>query len=645
MKEERVKQILDFLSDEYISSNVLASQIGVSSKTIRNEIKEINTILQEHGAVIQTKPKKGVCLEVSDQEKYEDFLRSLSTGYSMKDIPSTFEQRVQYLIEYLLNTKQWTKIEYLCDKLYVSRSILSQALKEVRKRLNEYNIQLISKPGYGLRVKGSEFDYRLCMTNIMIDNVSDENYIVNTDIFKDKKITLLKISQILNKNFDAFNYRMSDVSFHNLVVHIYVALCRIKEGQETLLSTEQLDQVHEWKEYEMACVIVKDLSEEFKVSFPEDEIGYIAIHLAAKKIVSLEETENENVIINSEVYEIVSHMLKTVYDAYHIDLMDDLELRMMLALHLVPFGVRMAYDLVLHNPLLADIKTKYTMAYNLAVVASEELRKHYHKEIKEDEIGYFALHFNLALERKKKKMDKKNILIVCGTGRGTAQLLMYQFKENFGKYLNNIYTSDALGIKNIDFKDIDYIITTVPIAYPVPVPILEIKSFVEDHDVKTIQRFLSQNHSPTMEKYFSKKLFLTNVEFDTKEEVLKYMVKSIREVYPDLPHDFYDAILHRERQAVTEFGNLVAIPHPYKAMTKDTFVCICILNKPIMWDKKKVQLIYLMSMEDNSNRNLMTFYKITSKLLVNPQYVNELIQRKSFEVLLNLFGEIESTLE
>ena len=76
--------------------------------------------------------------------------------------------------------------------------------------------------------------------------------------------------------------------------------------------------------------------------------------------------------------------IRTLYESgvrwFHIDLMDDLELRMMLALHLVPFGVRMAYDLDLHNPLLVDIKTKYTMAYNLAVVASEELRKHYNKD-------------------------------------------------------------------------------------------------------------------------------------------------------------------------------------------------------------------------------------------------------------------------
>ena len=77
MKEERVKLILESLSENYISSNVLASQIGVSSKTIRNEIKEINSILKHHGAIIQTKPKKGIALNIIDKIKYTKFTNCL----------------------------------------------------------------------------------------------------------------------------------------------------------------------------------------------------------------------------------------------------------------------------------------------------------------------------------------------------------------------------------------------------------------------------------------------------------------------------------------------------------------------------------------------------------------------------------------
>lgn len=642
MNEERVKRILDLLSDEYVKSDWIAARIGVSSKTIRNEIKECSAVLEKHGAIIEKKPKKGIRLQIRDAKAYQSYLQSMTLS---SVIPSTFEQRVTYLLEYLLNTSDWVKAEDLCDQLYVSPSNLSNCLKEVRKRLNNYNIRLISKPGYGLKIQGNEFDIRLCMTHASSE--PGDILWVQEDDSEDAllgKQMLRKISDVLNQCFYRYEYHMSDISFHNLIIHIYIAMHRIENGQEAKLSDSQFEEIQTWNEYELAREIVKTLGKKFNISFASDEIGYIAIHLAAKKIVSLDDTANGNVVIHPEVYEMVTHMLQAVYNAYKIDLMDDLDLRMMLALHLLPFGVRMDYDIVLRNPLLKDIKTKYTLAYNLAVVASDELCKHYNKRIKEDEIGYFALHFNLALERKNKKNDKKNILIVCGTGRGTAQLLLYQFKENFGKYLNKIITCDALSIPKQNFENIDYVITTVPIHTAVPVPILEIQTFVEEKDVKNIHKFLLQ-HSSVMEKYFQKDLFLTHIQLDTKEEVLRYMVNQIHNVYPNLPYDFYDAVIRRENQAVTEFGNLVAIPHPYKAMTENTFVCVCILDKPILWDKKKVQLVYLMSMENNPNRNLMTFYKITSKLLVNSTYVHELIQKKDFHVLISLFEGIERELE
>ena len=148
-----------------------------------------------------------------------------------------------------------------------------------------------------------------------------------------------------------------------------------------------------------------------------------------------------------------------------------------------------------------------------------------------------------------------------------------------------------------------------------------------------------------MNKYFSKELFLTDIDVNTKEEVLKLMVDKIEEVRSDIvAADFYDAIIKREQQAVTEFDNLVAIPHPFKAMTIDTFVCVAILKKPILWNKKKVQFVYLMSMEVDQNRNLNRFYKITSKLLVNKTYIKEIIQKKNYDDMMKLFAAIEKDL-
>lgn len=640
MSENRWRYVLDLLTeDTYVPSQQLAVALDVSSRTIRSDLKELQDVLKKHGAGIESKPKIGNRLLIHNREAFLSFYKSLEEAKE-DELPVTAADRVQYLLEYLLAAEEYVKIDDLCENLFISKSSISQDLKEVRARLQEYNLVLANRPNYGIKVEGREFDLRLCIANTTIDRVK-----LGTNQDKDQqKEILAQIADTLTTVFEEYAFRMSDVAFQNLIVHIYIAIKRVHEGCYVPLEENQLTAIQGEQEYAIAEVIVRRLQTLCSFIIPESETGYIAIHLASKKIVELEGDGIHNIIIDNEVNEIVTHMLQSVYDSFKIDFMDDLELRMVLALHLVPFGVRMQYDMILRNPLLKEIKTRFTLAYSIAVSACDILHKYYHKNIQEDEIGYFALHFNLALERKKNVIAKKNILIVCSTGRGTAELLVYKFREEFGKYLDTIRTCDVLGIKKIDFTDIDYVIATVPIQTSVPVPILEVKYFLEDSDVHAVRRLLSEEKSTKMLQYFDERLFLCDIDAVDKEDALHQMVKRIKEV-KDVPRNFYQCVMKRETQAVTEFGNMVAIPHPYKAITKDTFVCIAILRKPIVWDKKKVQLIYLMSMEDNPNRNLQLFYKITSKLLVNKNYVKEVLQKKDFQILLQMFHAIEVQLE
>lgn len=640
MSEQRWNQLLKHLEEQkFITSERLATDLGVSSRTIRNDLKELSIILMKHGAEIESKPKIGNRLLIHHQAAYQQFTKQFEESDEV-EIPSSSQERVQYLLEYLLVADDYVKIDDLSESLFIGKSTISQDLKEVRERLQEYNLTLTNRPNYGIKVEGREFDLRLCIANHTINRVKLDS----SKNEGDQKAWLEKIANILSVVFDNAHFQMNDVSFQNLIVHIYIALLRVQEGCFVPLNEEQMSAIELKHEYGIAKLIVKRIHEVFDIDIPDSETGYIAIHLASKKIVEPEHDGVNNMIIDQEVNEIVTYMLQSVYEAFKIDFSDDLELRMVLALHLIPFGVRMQYDMILRNPLMIEIKTRFTLAYSIAVAACEILRKQYHKTIQEDEISYFALHFNLALERKKHVNGEKNILIVCGTGRGTAQLLVYKFREEFGKYLNEIHTCDVLGVKTVDFSNIDYVIATVPITTPVPVPILSLKYFLEDSDVLAVRHLLSKEKSTTMMKYFDERLFLCNFDAENKEDVLKYMSKKIKEV-KDVPRNFYQALLKREQQAVTEFGNLVAMPHPYKAITKDTFVCVAILNKPIIWDKRKVQLVYLMSMEDNLNRNLQLFYKITSKLLVNKVLVKELIQKKDFQTLLMMFHSIEEELE
>lgn len=644
MNNERAIKILKKLSSvDYISSGQLATEIGLSSKTILNEIQEMNKKLHIYDSFIEVKPRYGCRLIIRNNESFSKFLSSLKLSPD-SGIPSTPDERIRHMIITLLEAKYWIKIEDLCEEYYVSQSSLSKDLKEVRKYFAKYNLKIESKPNYGMRIRGSEFDIRLCLVSIVTDQNTE--YFDQDFITKEEQISFAKIKDILDRVFEEIDFQITDISYRNLVFHILSSLKRVSEQHYAEISEKQLFLLKQKKEFYISKRILESAYKEFQISTRkmEGEVAYIAIHLEAKRTVTVDNL-NQNIVITDEINEMVSLMLNEVKDIYYIDFSDDFDLRMMLALHLIPFNVRMKHDLILRNPLLKDIKVQYTYAFNLAVAASDALQKHFGKTIEEEEIGYFALHFNLALERKKSNIDKKSILIVCGTGRGTAQLLLFRFKENFGKYLSNIDTSDVLNVKNKDFSKIDYVVTTVPLEMEIPVPILEIKSLMGETDIKKIQKFLTKSGQSFVEKYFSSDLFFSNVECSSKEEAIRYMVNEIKKIRSEITDEFYDAIIKREGQASTEFGNLLAIPHPYRAMSKDTFVCVCILKKPIIWDKKKVQLIYMTSMETNTDRDLMTFYKVTSKLLVTNNYVKEIIQTKSFPFMIELLRTIEENID
>ncbi len=632
MNRKRWFDILNNLSTTSpTTSDELATILNISSRTVRNELKEISEVLKKEGAHLISKPNSGTLLVIENYELYQSFLDSLNKNTS---IPETSQERIQYLLETLLvNKSSFVKLEDLVDQIYISKSSLTGDLKEVRSFLEDYNLKLIARPGYGIRVEGSEFDLRLCIAAFTISRLEDQT----------KNGILRSIAECVQQGLIDSNLKINDGSYQNLIVHLYIALQRIEEGCYVPLEKSQLDVIRNEVEFKQAQKIVDLLEKRFEIEIPLTEVGYVAIHLASKRIIEKQDLTDQ-VIIDSKVNETINRMLNEILINYHIDFRDDLELRMVLGMHLIPLNVRLQYDMNLKNPLLKQIKTRYTLAYMLAVSACGVLEKENCKIIQEDEIGYFALHFNLALERRKKTRIKKNVLVVCSTGRGSAQLLLWKIKEEFGKDLNRIEICDVFQLETYDLSDIDYIFSTVAIPFQVNRPIVQVEVFLENKDIKAIHHILNEQENFTLSKYFHPNLFLSKCNAKTKEEVIDQMVKKIRK-YKNVPNDFKDSVLEREKLAVTSFGNLVAVPHPNKAMGDESFVCVAILEKPIKWDKQKVQFVFMMSLKAPVEEDMQMFSQITSQLLFSQKYINEMIKNPEFSYLMKILGTIEKDIK
>ena len=621
--------------NEYVTSSNLSGKLLLSEKTIRQDIKRLNDCLNEYGASVESKHGFGFHLVVHDDEKYRNYLEQQKNQCNIT--PVNVEERIEFITAYLLFHKDYVQIEELCDLLYISDSTLQKDLRNVKQRLAVYDVRLVTKTKKGMCVEGTEFNLRSCITNYVLKRgiLSEDN----VQVTEQEKY---RISEILRDVFSRKGMSIPELSFQNLILHIYTAVKRLKKGYGVTFPEEvRNSEVIKGGNYEVAKVICEEIGKEFAVEFNEDEILFITIHISGKRITSLYDGGKPNLVITEETLALAEEMLTSVYKTLKVELRDDFAVKMALAKHLVALEIRLKYHMALKNPLLDDIRKNYSYAYTMAVQAIVPIEQKYNKRLTEEEIGYIALIFELTLQEskmiQKKEKPRKNILVVCATGKTSAELLAWQYRHIFGSYLNKVETCNIGDLKNYPMEDIDYIFTTMPIGFSVSRPIMEVKMFLDDNERIQVQKKLQNLSDETMRSFYRPELFFTNVSCRDKEDVIAYMCQKISET-EKLPEGYADSVLERERMGATDFGEHTAFPHSFGMVTERNFAAVCILDKPVFWSRQEVSVVILMAISADNEGNLAEFYEKTSEFMMNKEKIHQVIADKTFEGFINIIN-------
>ena len=633
MLDARMKKIIIELSDsEYVTASELAKILDLNEKTVRTTIGKMRDSLDEYGIEIESKTRKGYHLLIYDKEKYQAFINN-DEWLSKNDIPNNSKEREEWLLDYLLKQHKFVRIDDLSEMLYVSRSTITNDIRNVEDSLKSYHITLIRRPNYGLHIQGSEFDIRNCMISQFKDNKWAQR-------FSDKEENELKeISKILLNNIQNQKVVLSKSMIQEMTSCIYIAKVRYEENYKITVSKNEV--VHRIYKpcIDVATNIVEELNEKFHIHLLDSEIYYIAINIAARSDYNVLEGELESGVIN-QARKQATHMLDCVYDMMHLDMRQNLSLLYDLISFLIPMDIRMRYGIIAKNPFAEATKKKYFFAYNVASQAVIPLKKTYFHEVPENEIAYLTSIFALFIEQEKDKKKKYNILVICATNMSTSKLLAYQYKKKFKKYIDEVYTCEMYNLDSFDFSKVDYIFTTVEINRVLPKPVLGISAFLEDEEVEKISSILKFKSSNTIADVYSEELFYDNIKGETKEEILFEICKRIPEKY-GIPSDFYEGLLRREEITGTDLAKHVALPHPYETTSDISFACISVLDHPIRWTRQDVQVVILMAVAEDEQRDLTNFLQLISEFIANESAVLQLVEEPDFTTFVNLLSQIE----
>lgn len=613
-------------SDVPLTSEHLALTCGVSSKSIRRYLADLKDQCEQHGATIIMKPGLENLIRIDDEKKFHTFLEK---ERSSQKIPNSPEERLDYLLNLLLYNSDYVKVSDIADDLFISTSRLSIDLKNLRSLLDNYHLKIVNKPNYGIKIQGNERDRRICMAEYYMKKRNDDTTSNPNDAYQ------VMINNVITKVLVQKNIHMSDIALQSLAIHLLIAVERIKTSNIIQLTSETQQKMEAKGEYSIALALKDAIEHTFGITLPISEICYLTQHLIGKK--HFESDTNEfDVEVNEEVTILVNVILRSIFDQTRMDFYNDIDLKMNLMLHMIPFLERVRNQMMVHNPIINDIKEKYSFAYELASIGLSAVCERLKVKITEDEISFFALHFILALERKREEVAPSNILIVCSTGRATSQLLAYQIQKKFGDRINVIRIIEAHRLDQMNLESFDFIFSTVPIHKEYPLPIRQINNLLEEKDFNLIESCLKAGTAKLhIRDLMDEKLFFTDIDAQNKEEALQILIQKVSD-HVSIPDNFYQLVLEREEFASTELNNLVAIPHPNCAVTNSTFIATGILKKPIIWNSKSVQIIFLIAIMPNNKQDLRDFYEGVVDFVTKEKNTTELLHKQTYDNLMNL---------
>ncbi|WEV43846.1 PRD domain-containing protein [Lactobacillus sp. ESL0684] len=457
-----LKILLNDSSNKYFSASFLAQNFGVSTRTIRNDIQELNKELDKYNVQIKNKRMAGFYIEGVSKQTRKRLL-----DITQSKLPaSNFLERIQEIEQYLL-VNDVVNITELTEQFFISDNTFFSYLVTIKKEFSKFDLK-ISKNQDNYFVEGSELAKRNFIITRLI-NKKANTYIVDfteqeKTIFYNVDLELLK--QIVHGFLRHYNYKITDINAKNIILHVALSISRVKLGHH--LDSSNILKIDQTV-LNSLLVLSRKIEEKFQIKFNQNEANDLIYHFA---INYPECVTNSKFDISKSIEEAVTTFLTNIKVKFAIDLLNDQELHVNLIQHLTNLVKIKKMNGDRKNPLLNVILSTFPYAYEMTVYAAPVLENMLKLHLNDDEVSFITLHIGAAVERQGELSAKKNVALVCSTGASMAALIKAKLQTQFSSFINitGTYTYDEY--LEGSAANNDFLIATVPLNNS-PIPVIK----------------------------------------------------------------------------------------------------------------------------------------------------------------------------
>ena len=589
---------------EPVSSQFLANSLGVSSKTIRKNLSQLNLALSDQGAVITSKTGSGYWLIVEDRERFEQFMQNASARPAQHILNPIQVDRAHFIIRTLLCRQDYTRIEELEDLLFMNLTSVKQILNRAREILKLFDLKIVSKSRHGMKISGREHDIRLCLnyeygnystTSLKLAQPEEYGRLYRFDPQVQQRIEL--IIRSLQEMFISYNLSVSSLA--SLSRLILISAVRSQNGHPLDYPESTIIRFTNRNSYYVAKLVLNQCAELLQCSFIREDIILLAIGFVGFRIaLSPDEMFRDGFLESKDIaFDLVQHLAQTnQFSSINKDikLVDDI------ALHLDGLFTRSRYHLRT-TQFASEVQVESSlMSRKMAMQAMVYLHEKYEIEISAEEITRLALVIHPVFGRFPWKFKKIRACCVSNIDKSVGRGLTERLMRNFGRFIEQIDVLELYELKDADLSVYEMLFTSYNpeelTFLPKSLTVFQLDLFFDESTKRKIRSlFVNGNHQSNFKirSDLRPQHIFTGMDVSSEDACLEMIGESLESVLLDSPQALKEDLQTCEEIMASQPRDNVVILSGLHSHTANVTLSVFVLKRPIPWNHSllKAQII------------------------------------------------------
>lgn len=468
----------------------LSKILNVSERTIRNEVKSINSNLINIDLPIIDQNRGAIKLDLTEKQLEKIYSSNLIGDDADYYTPN---ERFIILLFDLLNNEKITRVYQEQEKLKISKSTIDDDMRYLRKFLKDYSLSAISNQKDGMEITGNERSIRTMLSDVItqytdISNLITENILRNDVIATEIKtffenIDIQKIAKIYSKSIHQIGSYGNTANDYQVILLTSIWIKRLEDKK--MIIGESHDQ---WgMPNDSISIYINSIVKEFnlvKIEDSEYRFIYFIINSFNTRHKVTNATWTKTQLLTIQLITYMEGEQGIPYSSQE-DLYEGLYS------HLVGVIYRLDENVNSYNPLKQTIKANYPDIYNLVSAFMKNYFEGFKNEISDDEIGYITVYFTTAqMQIDKSRKRKYKVAVICNYGLATGHLLAANLEKKFNiEVVAVLSVADARVLSKLS---LDLVVKTVQVNTG-EVPSIKLPPIPQERDYLIVQKFFDNN--------------------------------------------------------------------------------------------------------------------------------------------------------